>query len=397
MNNLSYQPVADADRARYVQNEAQAFNVDSADVARWLNEGATGDMRGLYDGARLVTQCMLFPFTVMIGGGALPCGGIGGVASPPEERRRGYIEQMLRGLCGELGERGTALCMLFPFKTSFYARFGWAVCMERRVYSGTPDLFRSFLEQQHGRFELAGEAQIGELNAIYTEALRGRFGLLVRDEKWWRKDVLSDGKKPYFTYLWRDDSGRGRAYLAYRWEARPHGGKAMICREIVACDPDARAQLFALIANHDSQCSEVVFRAPADAPVNLLLTDPLKCEIEPYFMLRLVDVAAALSAYTYPKLASGRLTIAITDDWLVANNCVFALEVASGVAECRRLPDSTVADLRCDVRLLTQLYSRYLRPRTAAAFGLLDAPNRAALALAEQLFAGLAPFSSDFF
>jgi hypothetical protein len=62
-----------------------------------------------------------------------------------------------------------------------------------------------------------------------------------------------------------------------------------------------------------------------------------------------------------------------------------------------RLAAGTEAGLRLDVRALTQIYSRLLRPRTAAAFGLLAAPDRAALELAERAFAGLAPFSTDMF
>jgi predicted acetyltransferase len=114
-------------------------------------------------------------------------------------------------------------------------------------------------------------------------------------------------------------------------------------------------------------------------------------------MLRLLDVAAALGAYRFPSDCAGQLTLAVSDGWLADNQGVFELDVAGGVAACRRLPDGAAADLACDVRVLTQLYTRYLRPRSAAAFGLLEARDRAVLALAERLFAGLAPFSSDHF
>lgn len=396
MTDNDYRPISEADQARFIAIESQAFGDEPANVERWLNNEPGGDTRGLFDGGRLVAQLMLFPFQVMAGPRDVACGGLGSVATPPEERRRGYVERLLRESCAEMRERHMPLCLLFPFKASFYRRFGWATCMERRVYSGRPDLFSSFLRQQCGRFEPVGEAQIAELDTIYAGALRGRFGPLRRNEAWWRRQVLSDGKKPYYAYVWRDEHGRGRAYVIYRWEKRL-AGNAMVCREIVALDPEARAQLFGFIANHDSQSGEVVFRAPADAPVNLLLPDPLACEIEAYFMLRLVDVAAALAAYPFPNTCTGRLTLAVADDWLPDNAGVFELEVARGAAQVRRLADSATPDLSCDVRVLAQLYSRYLRPRTAAAFGVLEAPNRDALAFAEQLFAGLAPFSSDFF
>src|SRR5690606_25339232 len=126
------------------------------------------------------------------------------------------------------------------------------------------------------------------------------------------------------------------------------------------------------------------------------LPDPLECRMEPGYMLRLLDVPAALEALSYPRDAQGRLTIAVADDWTEHNQGVFELEVAEGRAACRRA-DGAEADLACDVRQLAQIYSRHLRPRTAAAFGLLTVSSRPALALLDRLFSGPAPFTSDWF
>ena len=396
MTNAEYRPLAESDRARFTINEAHAFISDLAEAEYWLTQGPSGDLRGLYVGDELVAQMVIFPFTVMTGGVDLPLGGVASVATPPENRRRGYVEQMLLAACGEMRERGMALCMLHPFKTSFYRQFGWAALQERRSYSGAPELFRSFLKQQRGQFVAVGTGDSAELNAIYTGAMRGRFGPLIRSAEWWQKDVLTFNKKPRYAYIWRDDEGHGRSYIIYRWEKRP-SGVSMNIRDIVALDPEARAQLFAFIANHDSQCSEVLFTAPTDAPVNLLMPDPLKCETEPYMMLRLLDVAQALTTFRYPKDVAGTLKIAVTDSWINDNQGVYQVEVAGGTAQVTRLPATTEADVQCDVAVLAQLYSRYLRPRTAAAFGLLAAPSRAALTLLDAMFAGLAPFTPDFF
>ena len=396
MPTITYQPLAEVDRALFITNEAHAFINELSDAEYWLTQGPIGDLRGLYANGQLVSQMVIFPFTVMAGGVELPLGGVASVSTPPQHRRQGYVERMLRAACDEMRERGMALSMLHPFKTSFYARFGWAACQERRLYSGAPDLFRSFLGQQQGQFVAAGADDIAELNAIYSGALRGRFGPLVRNEEWWRKDVLVANKKPRYAYIWRDDTGEGRAYIVYQFEKRPVG-PTMVIRDIVALDPLARAQLFALIANHDSQADEVRFYAPTDAPVNLLLPNPLRCETEPYMMLRLLDVAKALADYRYPRDVVGALTLAVEDSWIESNRGVYQIEVADRAAQVTRLPDSAAADVHCDVRVLAQLYSRYGRPRTAAAFGMLKAREKQPLALLEAMFTGLAPFTPDFF
>lgn len=393
---MEYKLLTEADRDLLVANEMYAFGGELADAERYVANSPPDSFRGLYVNGQFVSQMQILPLTVTTGMGEAAVGGVASVATPPEHRRRGYVQQMLLAACGEMRERGIALCLLHPFKASFYRQFGWATCQERRRYSGKPELFVRFLKDQHGQFTPAGEAEIEELNAIYTRGFRGRFGLIVRDKGWWRNQVLSDGKKPYNVSIWRDEQGRGRSYLAYRLEQRGDE-RHMRVREIVALDPEARAQLFTFMANHDSQIDSIRFVAPADAPVNLLMPDPLRCEIESYFMLRLLDVAQALGEYRYPHGISGTLSLGVNDNWLSHNQGVYQIEVANGHGHVTRLPDGSTADLTVDIAVLAQWYSRYLRPRTAAAFGLLEVANPVALTLADAMFAGLAPFSSDFF
>lgn len=393
---MQYKPIAQADHAQMIANEAYAFGGDLAEAERYVNSTPPNTYRGWYVNGALVSQMQILPLTVATGMASVPLGGVASVATPPEHRRRGYVDQMLLQACHEMRERGMALCMLYPFKTSFYRRFGWGTCQERRRYSGEPALFAPFLEHQRGQFTPAGEAEIAELNGIYTRGLHGRFGPLVRDEAWWRNHVLSDGKKLYHTSIWRDEHGRGRSYLVYRLEQRAEGRHLQI-REIVALDPGARAQLFAFIAAHESQASKASFVAPADAPVNMLMPNPLHCEAEPYFMLRLLHVEQALSTTKYPREASGTVSLAVHDGWLAANHGVYQIELDHGHAHVTRLPQGSAANITIDVAVLAQLYSRYLRPRTAAAFGMLEVANHSALTPLEAMFAGLAPFSSDFF
>jgi predicted acetyltransferase len=391
---LTYKLPSPEDAERVLEIERGAYNSTLDDARKWLDSPQLQEqLRGLYAGGKLVSQLQLLSLRVLTGTGAeLPCGGLGSVATPPELRRRGYTAALLRHTCDELRAAGTFLCMLYPFKHSFYRRFGWATVVERRRYCGSPELFAPF-RRRVGGFERVGAEAIGELDGIYRRALRGRFGPLARDAAWWERHLLWNDRH---NYLWRDETGAARAYLLYRIRLE-QGKQTLSCREIVALDPLARAQLFGFLADHDSQCEQVVFYAPADAPVSLLFPDPPECTLEGWTMLRLIDVAGALGAYHYPPDAEGRLSIAVTDAWLAHNQGVFALEVAGGRAQCTRLADEAEADLACEVGVLAQLYARHLRPRTAAAFGLLEAHSRPALALAERLFAGLAPYNSDAF
>lgn len=392
---MEYRALTTAEIERSIALERYAFSAtpDRADY----DSARLAAQRGLFVGDTLAAQLQLIPLTVRTGLGTATATGIGGVASAPETRRRGHVAALMRHAAEELRAAGVPLAILYPFKVSFYARQGFATFFERRVYQGPPTSFAAF-QLRGGTFAPAGPADIPELDRLYAAALRGRFGTVVRDESWWRRRVFADvyERRTRHVYLWRDDQGRARSYLVFSLD-RDRDSARLRCTEIAALDPEARAQLFAFFAGHQDQIDSVRFPAPADAPVNLLLPDPVACTVEPHFMLRLLDVPAALAAHTFPPDVAGRLTLAVRDAWLPANQGVYELELADRRCAARRLPDDAPADLACDVTTLAQIYSRYLRPRIAAAFGVLEAADRQALDLADQAFAGLAPFSSDFF
>jgi predicted acetyltransferase len=390
---MEYRTLGEADVDRWHDLEAYAFS-SNPDRSAMAPE-RLARLRGLFIDGEQVAQLQLIPLQVETGRAPIAAAGIGGVASPPESRRRGHVAALLSHCRDELRDRGVPLAILYPFKRTFYGRYGWATFVERRVYSGPPATFASF-RHTPGRFRPAGPDQFADFDAVYRGALRGRFGPVARDAAWWREVLSGWDGKPHNAYIWRDEAGSPRAYLIYRLKDEA-AGRTLDAHDIVAVDPTARSQLFAFFANHEDQVAQVRFKAPADAPVNLLMPEPLACVVEPHFMLRLLDVAGALAGYGFPADLSGRLSIGVGDDWIPEHNAVFELELAGGRAEVRRLPADSPADISCDVRVLTQIYSRYLPPRSAAAFGMLAASSREALSLAEAAFAGPAPFNADFF
>ncbi len=401
---MQYREIEAADFTQAMRTLSLAFGDGGEDsmAMRWLESAERpSELRGMYAGGQLTAQLEIQSFEVQSGRGTLPAAGFGAVASPPEHRRRGYVAALLREACEELHGRGVLLLFLDPFKESFYGRYGWSVFSERRRYRGAPDRFAPFrrIATPHGQFVPCGIDEAETFDAVYREALRGRFGPVARTPQWWRQSVLGSAYsgRANQAFVWRDDQGRARAYTIYRLE-QGDKERTVRCREMVALDPEARAQLFAFLAGHDVHVERIQFDAPPDAPVNALFPDTLECSIEPNFMVRILDVAALLSAYPFAKGAAGRVTLAVSDEWLPRNQGVFALEVdAQGSGQCRPIGAHDGAQLRCDIRVLNRLVSRLVRPRTAATFGLLDVADRAALGLLEEWFAGLQPFFSEQF
>lgn len=393
MSKGVYAPIGVNDRERFLYICGHAFNFQP--IAEKMSEQDWQSCRGWYVDGELVAilDWLELPLRIGVGDRQVRAIFLGGVASPPEQRRRGYTEEILKAACLEAHEAGIHLCLLHPFKHSFYAKYGWAAAMEQRVYSGELTALRHF-RWGEGRFLPMSAERIPELQTIMLEALAGRWGVVVRGPEQWQS-VLPDAKLKRHGVIWQDSEGRARGYLSYSMEDRPQAGRLLICHELHACDPEARGQLLAFLANHDSQASHFQVTLPSDLALNLLMRDPLQSEVKTWQMLRLLDVAGALNDYAPPAELSGSCVIELHDDWLTFNQGRYKLEASEGKLSCQ--PSDAPADLALEVGRLAQWLTRYVKPSQAAALGLCKVHNSAALPFVDALFSGPAPFNNDFF
>src|SRR5919199_1496654 len=119
---------------------------------------------------------------------------------------------------------------------------------------------------------------------------------------------------------------------------------------------------------------------PPDEPLHpYLRSSYVKAEVEPRFMLRLVDVEGALDLLD--RALDEPLVLEVYDDVIEENAGLYTVgkgEIARGVEAEERVS--------LDVRRLAQLYAGYLPARRLARHGLVGPSSPEALELLEQLF-----------
>ncbi|WDZ86252.1 GNAT family N-acetyltransferase [Micromonospora cathayae] len=286
------------------------------------------------DGTALATATAI-PMRQNLRGRVLPMAGVAGVASHPLARRQGHVKKLLHHLLDEAHDEGQLLSALYPFRPSFYERFGYVgVPAPRTVTFPVADLAALL------RAELPGEVTWGrtgtgydEYSAFLDRCLGEWHGFAVFPER--RRVWVRDDDSRWLVTARVDGVTEG--LLTYRID--DHGG-TVHADGLLALSPLARTLLLQFLARHVDQVDRVsVVVAPGELP-ELWLTDlAVVCETRvtrpdhsaPMVRLLSTDALAGLPA------GAGRCRVELTGDrWLAGT---YLLDGTTGHLEV--LPGTT--------------------------------------------------------
>jgi predicted acetyltransferase len=325
-----------------------------------------------------------YDFTTRIRDGWHTAGGVSVVTADPTIRRSGVVATLLDEMLAEFRSESIDFSVLWPFEYEFYRRFGWGKSNDYALVTLPPDALAAVAPDPAGEFVRLTADDWAAVEAVRdewaTEALAVR-----RSEEFWRYRIFDSWRTDPYVYGWRaEHDGDLRGYVVYRVEEgdAPDEGKTMVVQELAGVDREAADHLYRFCRNHDSQAESVRIRMPVDTSLLDRLTDPRAAdfEIRPGPMVRIVDVARALSALSYPADVSATVTLSVTDprcDW---NEGLFELAVAEGSGTVTRLADdpdraSSDADVRLGIAPLSQLAVGSLSASALVACGDVTVPG----------------------
>jgi len=341
----------------------------------------------------LAAQITIIPLQTFVQGQPMKMGGIAGVSTWPEYRRKGLVGKLLVHGLRVMKERGQTVSFLAPFSFPFYRKYGWETYVDRKAYTVDTGLLPIFPDTG-GHVKRNDDLQL--LNSLYEPYAQAYNGTLKRDADWWTDKVLKQKKGKVVVYFNANDVPRG--YMIYQVRNRE-----LNVDELVFLDDDARKGLWRFIYNHDSMIERVKMIAPADDPLPFLLANPrIKQEISPYFMARIVDVASFLQQYPFRSTGQKHaFALDITDSYAPWNSKRFAvhvnedgranIEAHASVAGTEDLPL-----LSCDIQTLSTMLFSFQRPSLLRQIGRIQGSESAIMAL-EQLVLSKQTYLLDFF
>ncbi len=302
-------------------------------------------------------------------------------------------------MVGELaGEGGPPIAALYPATQPVYRGVGFEQAGSFTRYrmpaaaipAGPHDL-------PVERVPADADAAAAALGGVYGRVARRQNGFVDRTTWFWRRAV-DPLQQSVSTYCVRESGAvTGYLVLGRTWDVRSHPHTQLTCRELVAETPGAARRLWTLLADERSLARSLVITGPPAAPDHLLFAEQTpEVEWQLRWMLRILDVEAALTGRGYAEGVARVVALDVEDDLIARNRDRFTVEVAGGRAHVRRGADGGGAPVRISVRGLAALYSGYMSAEQLASVDLAQGASDDLAALTT-IFSGPAPWLAEMF
>lgn len=271
------------------------------------------------DGAA-VADVSAVPMRQNVRGTVYPMAGVAGLATLPLARRKGYARALLTELLGLMRDAGHVVSALYPFRPSFYQRFGYVGLPRTRTATFAPADLGDLL-----RAELDGEVACGRVGAGY-DAYREFTLRLVTERHGFA--VFPDSRAVRTRDV--DDRWlvtarvRGEVVGAVTYRIVGHAGD-LVADDLLTTGPIGRALLLRFFARHVDQVAQIVVTVAPDETPELWATDlAMVIEARASFPDSAAPMARVLSLDGLAGMATGPGVVAVdvVEDPFVAGRYV---------------------------------------------------------------------------
>lgn len=385
-------PRDEAELIAYAHWAAHAFadNPSANPEMDWIEHlGAEHFVLARING-RVIGGLGQIPMGQWFGGHTVPTLGLGAVVVAPEARSRGVASRLLRESLDIAARQGFSLSALYPSTHTVYRKAGYeqgGLAIRYRVPLHAIPSGKAPLTIR--RLDEGGTKLMAEL---YAEQARRTAGNLDRSPFRWYEQFA--GGEVLNRYVVERDGVAG-GYLVYHQQLGSETlDREIVIRDVVALASDARRSILALLAGHRAATRFIVLDgAPADPLLVQLPNQDYVVTAYEQWLIRLVDVPAALRARGYAPEVTAKVHLDVQDDVRPANNGRFVLSLAHGQMAVEKGGEGRI---RIDVRGLASIYTGYRSPFELLSSGYICGDDDGLGQLAA-MFAGPTPWMSDHF
>lgn len=406
-------PRSDAQSAAFAHVLAHSFGRTDAEAAEWVAHHDRANLRILCRGDEVEGGLILIHMGQYFNGTPIPMVGIQGVGVAPGARGRGVASELMQRCLREFHSAGTPLSTLYPANQTLYRRLGYEQAGHRfevhiplhRIGARTPMRGGDGLTVREARCEGADRERIRALSTRFASSCQGA---LDRTDAVWKRIEAPSSSRGEPSRLFLIERGRtleGYIFLTQSVPPTTTGPNRfnVHIHDMAAITPAAINRLWAFLAGYATVGNELIWFTGPMNPLLLALPEQTykPMLLRDHWMLRLVDLQAALEQRDWPRGIDARLTLDVKDESLNANTGRWSIRCADGRAKARKLDRGVKPrgpSISCDIGALASLYAGFASAEQLALLGRIEgSPD--SLAAASALFASTrgVPMLTDMF
>jgi hypothetical protein len=290
------------------------------------------------DGGAIVAEASAIPMRQNVRGSIYPMAGVAGVVSTPLVRRRGHVRSVLVELLGRMRDEGHVVSALYPFRPSFYQRFGYVGLPQTRTVRFSP---ASLVDLLHAGLD--GEILWEPVREGYDAYCAFTDRLLLRRHGFavlpaYRTAQLREANERWLVTA----RVRGEVVAAMTYRTTGHGGE-LIGDDLLMTSALGRALVLQFVAGHVDQVATFVVTVAPDELPELWATDldavtQARTSVPTLSapMARILEVEALRGMSVGP----GRVAVEIVDDPFIAGPYMFDSDAGVLDVSRARTPES---------------------------------------------------------
>jgi len=259
-DGMKIRQISTDDERRLVSVPIQAYGFQPSPAPEGMLDRLRGNQRYYEEHVTLVAEldgvavadASAVPMRQNVRGAVYEMAGVAGVATLPQARRRGYARALVTEILGVMRDRGYVVSALYPFRPSFYGRFGYVGLPMTRTVTFSPSSVAGLL-----RMDLAGTVRWGPVADHYApyrdfigRLLSERHGFALLPES--RMAQLREAGDRWLATAWVGDVVA--AAVTYRIDG--FAGD-LVADDLLIASPLGRALLLQFFATHTDQVARI--------------------------------------------------------------------------------------------------------------------------------------------
>lgn len=360
------------------------YELSTESYEKKRKEAERHDKWGYIVDDKLAGKAHIIPLQVMINGKSLHMGGISSVCTWPEYRRQGIAKKLMYRTLEEMDKHEQIISYLHPFHVGFYRKLGWELAFEKHNLTIPIEQLKRY-DSEHNGYMIREKDKLKTKQMIYQTYATRFNGMLDRDKLWWQQRVLTNRSAQIAIAYNNKDIAEG--YIIYEVKE-----DILRVQDYAYVNKNGRNIIFTFIANHDSMAKTVKLTVPKNDLLLYTLDNPLiENEMEPYFMIRIVNVQKFLETYPF-KTENFELTIQVEDAFYEVNNGCYQIEHIDGKTNVQKLTEQKTAKVHCSIQQLSSVMIGYQCPLHLHQYHLIEGDLSAI-----QKLASVVPVKQTFF